>query len=176
MKNDDELMRAYIDGDSQAFRQIYEAYANAMYRFLLRKLKNPEDASDLVQASFLKFHRLRERYRPDYPLLQWLYVITRSELIDFARKKTKQKTLEQNWAELSQIDPAASLDIEREWLDMLEGLSDEAKDIVVSRALREDRFEEIAARLGKEAATIRQIFSRSKRRMRERLEKGEDSK
>jgi RNA polymerase sigma-70 factor (ECF subfamily) len=171
MKNDEDLMKAYLDGDAAAFGEIYARYSGPLHRFLLRKARNLEDAGDLLQSSFLKFHRLRDKYRPDYPLVQWLYVIARSELLDSIRKNTSRQKLEKNWLETSQSEAAAPLESEEDWKSLLEDLSPEAREVLLARAVDEEDFQDIAARIGKQADTVRQIFSRSRKRLREGLRK-----
>jgi RNA polymerase sigma-70 factor, ECF subfamily len=171
MKNDEDLMKAYLDGDAAAFGEIYARYSGPLHRFLLRKRRNPEEAGDLLQSTFLKFHRLRARYRPDYSLLQWLYVIARSELLDSIRKNSSRLKLEKNWIETSQIEALAPLDTEEDWESLLGELSPEAREIVLARVIDEEDFQDIAARVGKQADAIRQIFSRSRKRLREALPK-----
>jgi RNA polymerase sigma-70 factor (ECF subfamily) len=150
---------------------LYERYSSAIYRFLRKRLLREEDAVDVLQATFLKFHRIRERYQTKYSVLQWLYVVARSELIDFQRKSHSLAQLEKNWLEMSQKHSSASLSWV-DWKDLLEALPPEAQKIFVERALGDDDFEAIASRLGKEADAVRQIFRRTRLKLQEAL-KGE---
>jgi RNA polymerase sigma-70 factor (ECF subfamily) len=171
MKSDEILMQAYLDGDAQAFRELYGRYSQAIYRFLRKRLTREEDAADVLQAVFLKFHRIRDRYQSKYSVLQWLYVVARSELVDFQRKNQSLAQLEKNWLEMSQTHSSASLNWV-DWKDLLEALPEESRKIFVERALGDDDFEAIASRLGKEADAVRQVFRRTRLKLQETL-KGE---
>jgi RNA polymerase sigma-70 factor, ECF subfamily len=174
MKNDEDLMKEYLDGDAAAFAEIYARYSGPLHRFLLRKSRNQEEAGDLLQSSFLKFHHLREKYRSRYTLLQWLYVIARSELLDSIRKNTSRQELEKNWVETSQNEVSAPLGSEEDWKSLLGDLSPEARDVVIARVVDEEDFHDIAARLGKKPDALRQIFSRSRKRLRDSLRRKGD--
>ncbi len=96
-------------------------------------------------------------------------MIARSEMLDFTRKKKSLVEAEKNWIEMSQSSPVASLDMVNEWQSLLECLGPEGRQVMVERAVHEQDFEDIATRLGKEAAAVRQIFSRSRKRLRDKL-------
>jgi len=171
MKKDEQLMRDYLDGDPQAFRLIYEQYSSLLYSFLKRRLTREEDALDVLQSSFLKFHRTRDRYQSKYAILQWLYVIARSELVDFQRKSSSVAIIEKTWLELSHNTASASLSL-IDWKDLLAELPEESAKIFLERALGDDDFDAIASRLGKHADTVRQIFRRTRLKLKETLGEG----
>lgn len=91
---DEELMLAYAAGDAGAFAQLYDRHERAVYRFLLRSLRNPQLADDLLQETWLAVVRNAAGYAPRARFTTWLYGIARSKLIDHWRR----------------TDPAASLD------------------------------------------------------------------
>jgi RNA polymerase sigma-70 factor (ECF subfamily) len=75
MRSDEELMRAYVGGDAAAFRELFDRYATLLTRVLARQLRSPQEASDLVQQTFLQLHRARRDFRPDAKLRPWLFTI-----------------------------------------------------------------------------------------------------
>jgi RNA polymerase sigma-70 factor (ECF subfamily) len=68
-------MARYAEGDLQAFRQIYSRYERRLYNYLLRVSGERDTAAELLQDTFLKLHRERNRYRPGSPLRPWIYTI-----------------------------------------------------------------------------------------------------
>ena len=55
MKIDEiQCIKELRNGSYQAFTQIYEAYADRLYSFVLKQLKNRSLAQDIVQDTFLR--------------------------------------------------------------------------------------------------------------------------
>jgi RNA polymerase sigma factor (sigma-70 family) len=175
LEQEKAFMLSYLEGSSSAFAQIYEAYHRPIFKFFLQRTQNTELATDLLQNTFLKFHKIRESYDSRFAVLQWLYTIARSELIDFWRKSQSQRALEKIFSEnlenMSQNESAASL--KQEWSELLEyyleGLSDEAKDVAARRLILEEDFEDLVLRSGKKSSALRKIFSRAKKSMKEKV-------
>jgi RNA polymerase sigma-70 factor (ECF subfamily) len=75
------------DETTSYFLQIYDTYADAIFRFVLMKVSTREVAEDIVQDTFMRFWQaLREGtvLRSDRALL---YTIARNLVIDWYRKK-----------------------------------------------------------------------------------------
>ena len=71
---DDELMAAYLAGDTAAFDELFRRYALPLLRALRRRLP-AEDANDVVQQTFLQLHRCRYDYLPGAGIRPWIYTI-----------------------------------------------------------------------------------------------------
>ena len=55
MKIDEiQCIKELRNGSYQAFTQIYEAYADRLYSFVLKQLKNRSLTQDIVQDTFLR--------------------------------------------------------------------------------------------------------------------------
>ena len=52
-------------GDIDAFTAIVEAYYSRCLRFAQSMLRNPDDAEDMVQETFVRLYRALPGYRPD---------------------------------------------------------------------------------------------------------------
>ena len=160
---DQELMRNYKAGDETAFALIYERYKGNVYGYLAKRLQDPVERDEVFQNAFMKFHRARAQYDSQYALLQWLYVITRSELLDHLKRGTRSvPTLPIDDIEnLSQKEESSSL-IEG---DQLAVLKPEQNRIVTMKVIDELSYQEIATQLERSEVSVRQIFSRSIRKL-----------
>jgi DNA-directed RNA polymerase specialized sigma24 family protein len=75
--DDGALVQRAVAGDREAFAAIYDRYAPRIYDFLRSLLRDPDEAADALQDTFLvagaRLHQLRDpdRLRP------WLYAIAR---------------------------------------------------------------------------------------------------
>ncbi len=56
MRTDDELMAAYLAGETSAFDELFRRYALPLLRALRRRL-DAEDEHDVLQQTFLQLHR-----------------------------------------------------------------------------------------------------------------------
>jgi RNA polymerase sigma-70 factor (ECF subfamily) len=74
VRSDDELMAAYQAGETAAFDELFRRYALPLLRALRRRL-GAEDASDVVQQTFLQLHRCRFDYQPGAGIRPWIYTI-----------------------------------------------------------------------------------------------------
>jgi len=72
---DVRLMLALRDGDGSAFDALFERWAGRLLGFLERMVRDAAVAEELVQETFLRVHRSRERYRPEARFSTWLYTI-----------------------------------------------------------------------------------------------------
>ena len=170
---DEELMARYLRGEDSAFELLYQKHSGKVYAYLKKKLKSSEEVEELFQSAFLKFHRVRSNYDPKYPVLQWLFVIVRSLLIDHYRKAGRQievtDTPIENFSEtMSQNHSEPSLITER--VDaLLESLPEEQRDIVTRRVINDQTYEEIALSLNRSEQSVRQAVSRALKKIKSNL-------
>jgi RNA polymerase sigma-70 factor (ECF subfamily) len=86
MDEDVRLMLASAAGDEAAFDALFRRWAAPLLRHLERMLGDSAAAEELVQETFLRVHRARERYQPDARFSTWLYTIaTRLALNELRR-------------------------------------------------------------------------------------------
>ena len=80
-------MLAYRDGDAGAFETLYARHRGALYRFVLRSLKDRAVAEELFQEAWIRVIEARERYAPSARFSTWLYTIAHNLLVDHWRRK-----------------------------------------------------------------------------------------
>lgn len=78
-------------GDKEGLKAIYEAYMPYLYSFILQRIKNKEDAEDIVSELFLKLWRLAAGYEPKKGHKAWLTTIASNMAIDFLRKRKREE-------------------------------------------------------------------------------------
>lgn len=82
---DTALLAAYVAGDAAAFATLYDRHERAVYRFLLRSLRDNAAADDLLQEVWLSVVRHATSYEPRAKFTTWLFTIARNKLIDYWR-------------------------------------------------------------------------------------------
>ncbi len=83
-----------LHADEAARRRQFETEAlphlDALYNTALRMTRNPSDAEDLVQDTYLRAHRFWERYAPGTNCKAWLYKILTNTRINQYVKDSKR--------------------------------------------------------------------------------------
>lgn len=85
--SDEELMLRYGAGDAAAFDILYGRHKGGVYRYLLRQLREPALAEELLQDVWLKLINARNRYTVQAKFSTWLYRIAHNRLIDHVRRQ-----------------------------------------------------------------------------------------
>jgi RNA polymerase sigma-70 factor (ECF subfamily) len=65
-------------------------FATSLYNFAFRLTLDEDDASDLVQETYLKAYRFFDSYQPGTNAKAWLFRILKNTFINDFRKKSKQ--------------------------------------------------------------------------------------
>lgn len=84
-KSLEHLMQSFQEGDEGAFAELYSRVAPGLQTKLMRTSRDPEQARDVVQTTFLKVFRSKDRYETGAPVLPWIHVIAKRTLIDEQR-------------------------------------------------------------------------------------------
>ncbi len=80
-----------------ALREIYEAHVDQIYKFVLYKVCNREDAEDITSQVFFKAAQSLDVEQEEQTRLAWLYQVARTTISDHWRSfyKTPASSLEQ---------------------------------------------------------------------------------
>ena len=84
---DKELAARVKDGDTAAFSMIVDRYKIRLFNVIYRMLQNKDEAEDILQETFLRVFRERERYDPTYAFSTWIYTIA----LNLCRNELKRK-------------------------------------------------------------------------------------
>lgn len=88
-QHDKLLITRVARQDKGAMRELYEAYAPGLTRFVAIKLKNPADASDVVHEAMLAVWKTADRYSGAAKVKSWVYSIARNKAVDRNRKNIR---------------------------------------------------------------------------------------
>jgi RNA polymerase sigma-70 factor, ECF subfamily len=76
--SDSELVREILGGSREHFELLYGAYFPRVYRFALKRLRDPAEAEDVAQEVFFTVFKVLDTYQGTAPLLVWIFGITRN--------------------------------------------------------------------------------------------------
>jgi RNA polymerase sigma-70 factor (ECF subfamily) len=165
-RTDEELMKAYQQGETTAFNELYARYSGRVYGYLTSRVFNKAERDDLFQAIFLKLHKSRRVYSSEFLFAPWLFTICRTSLLDFLRSKKSEEVsmVNSNTSSAPTMDEGALL-----VTDSITQLSEPQRKALEMRYQDGLEFSEIADRMKTSSSNVRQIISRGLRKIREKL-------
>ena len=90
-KSNSELILLIQKDDRVAFYHIYERYSKRLYGFVLRYIKQTEDAEEIVQEVFVKIWESRNKIDAYSSFEAFLFTIAYNTTISLLRKRTSEK-------------------------------------------------------------------------------------
>jgi RNA polymerase sigma-70 factor, ECF subfamily len=82
-----ETIRLAQQGDAAAFELIYRLHCSRVYSICLRMLRDPVEAEDLTQESFIQLFRKIHTFRGESAFSTWLHRLTVNLVLMRLRKK-----------------------------------------------------------------------------------------
>src|SRR5690348_13546952 len=93
--HDSEAVAAIAAGDPAGLADAYDRYAGPLYTFCLGILREPADAADVVQDTFVIAVPRMSSLRDPERLRSWLYTVARNECLRRLRGRSLQARLEE---------------------------------------------------------------------------------
>jgi RNA polymerase sigma-70 factor (ECF subfamily) len=142
--SDDELMRAFIDGDTTAMEALFNRHRRELFGWLVLHAENRSEAEDIYQETWLRVLENASAYTPDGNFRAWLWRIARNLAADRARKKK----------------PALILDApsgEDDEAPMLDSIPDETAVHALAGMEADERRARVRTAVGRLSAALRDV-------------------
>lgn len=159
-----ELLQAARQGDSQAFRGLYEAHVGQVYGLCLRMTADPAEAEEFTQATFVKAHANLAKFRGDSSIETWLHRIAVNEILMEARRK-RPELLDPDSPEFTRLQQADTHGLRVDLEQAIGELPERARHVFVLRALYGFTHPEIAAALGIAVGTAKAQYHLARQRL-----------
>lgn len=180
-----ELVKETAADRNARFERDAMQYADALYGAALRYTKNPTDAQDLVQDTYLKAFASFHQFEEGTNLKAWLYRVLTTTFINNYRKAQRQPQLTndtevEDWqlykaashtpdqgksAEVSALENLPDSDIKRALLEIPE----EFRMAVYLADVEGFSYKEIAEIAGIPSGTVMSRLHRGRKQLREKL-------
>jgi len=150
MLEDKLLLWRFKRGNREAFRLIYEKYADALLTLAANLLNDKADAEDVVQDVFISFVQSWQKFHLRGSLKGYLATCVANRSRDYLRKDRRRQTLTVNKAEQTTtvVKSPVQLVVRSEQLQKLSHavaeLPYEQREVIVLRLHGEMRFRQIA--------------------------------
>ena len=80
MQDEEIVVQRAKEHDPNAFAELYEEYFDKIYRYIVIKIGDREEAEDMTQQVFLKAHRSISSFKwKGVPFSAWLYRIAHNQ-------------------------------------------------------------------------------------------------
>jgi RNA polymerase sigma-70 factor (ECF subfamily) len=93
------LLAQAAEGDRQSFGEFYALYLNEIYRYILFRVYDDDEAEDLTAKVFLEAWESLTG-RPHSPQIKniraWIYRIARNKVVDYLRTRKPHEPLDDN--------------------------------------------------------------------------------
>jgi RNA polymerase sigma-70 factor (ECF subfamily) len=167
-------------GNPEAWGEIYQNYAAAIFRFCRRVLLTREDAEDATMDIFLKIKGKLHQYDPSHPFAAWLYKVASNHCWDLLRRRHIRQDLETGDVETmalehpdpGQLDQLLTAQSGKRVRDALHRLPARARMVLVLRYYADLTYDEIADALGLRRAFVGVVLLRARHQLRALLKQG----
>lgn len=180
-----QLISKAKKGDQLAFKELVELYSERIYNLALRILKNPDDAADVLQETFVAIYEKLESFDGRSNFFTWAYRIATNFALMKLRKDKRTIYTDQDMEE--QFDNPEKIQV-HEWQDLplKDMLSDEFKkhleeavdklpeiyrSVFVLRDLEEMSIKQASIILGISESNVKIRLKRARVYLREELAK-----
>lgn len=171
------LVLRLIEGEEDAFCELYAAYKNRLIYFAMRFLKSREYAEDIFQDAFTIVWQERRFINPDALFSAYLYTIVRNRILNQLRDLSYQDKLREQI--LSQAvnytnetrDEIIANDLRQFISCALQQLTPRQREIFEMSREQQMSHREIAEVLGISVNTVQESISISLKTLRAYLEK-----
>ena len=150
-------------------KEIYEQYANSIYRYLLLLTGDEQLSEELTQETFYQAIKSIERFSGKCSVYTWLCAIAKNSFKNYIKKN--QKYVYDNHLEIISKEPA--FDDVSSLYYAINKLDSPYKEIVQLHIYDDMSLKEIAGLLNKSESYARVMFHRAKEMLRKELKKNE---
>ncbi len=156
------------------FQRLALEHLDALYNFAMYLTRNPAEADDLVQETYLRAFRFSHRFQPGTHLRAWLFQILRNTFLTFYRLREREMPLAEDgvpdwdtpmFHDAPAEDPGvleAHTDLER----AMRRLPDEFRTVLLLAEVEGLPLEEVAQIMACPVGTVKSRIFRAKERLR----------
>lgn len=179
---DETLVRRAQEDDERAFGELVSRYETKVYSLALKMLRNPEDAEDVLQETFLRAYRGLKAFQGHSTFSTWIYRITaNSALMKLRKKQLPTVSIEDaderetpinivDWAP-GPVERLLTLETQQAMANAIEALPAEFRQVFVLRDLEGHSNADVAEILDLSVAAVKSRLHRARLKVRNHLAK-----
>lgn len=171
-----KLLALAAKGDRHSFGEFYQRHLNEIYRYILFRVNDHNEAEDLTAKVFLAAWEslTSARQEPRIKNIRaWMYRIARNKVIDYHRTRKPQepiegnphKNLQSDWLEHELLDVVVSRELARG----VRQLTASYQEVIILRFINQMSHAEVAEIMNITESHVRVLQYRALKQMREIL-------
>ncbi len=158
----------------EEFRRAALEHLDALHNFAVYLTRNPSQAEDLVQETYLRAFRFSHRFQPGTRLRAWLFQILRNTFLTFYRLREREAPLAEDgvpdWDapmfHEAPDDDAGALEAHTDLERALRRLPEEFRTVLLLAEVEGMPLEEVALVMACPVGTVKSRIFRAKERLR----------
>ncbi len=157
-RDDGELVRRHLEGDPDAFRELYEKYREKVFATAFRVIGEANAAADLAQEVFVKIHGELRAFKFESRFSTWLFRVALNHAINRANESSRHARIHEKILKEGRGDPGGTREghpIDEQVQQAILSLSPKLRAIVSLRYLEGLSYEEIADVLDLSMGTVK---------------------
>jgi RNA polymerase sigma-70 factor (ECF subfamily) len=170
------LVERASNGDADAFREIFERFAERVFRYGYLRLGRSEEANDLVQDVFLSVWKALPSftYEHEGSFPAWLFRIASRRLGDRVRQHVRHAAVPLEEAPEGHVEFEGLAVSRRVLADGLGRLPDKQREVVILRFVAGLPVRDIAVSMGKTQAAVTALQMRGLDRLRRYMRQNDE--
>lgn len=168
---DENLILRSGAGEKEAFCELYKQTSNAVFSYALSILRNPDDAEDAMQETFLHIRSAAHLYKCQGKPMAWILTIARNVCLMKFRQKRHVVSL--SYEEVPEELDCSQIEEEEDRLILETAfriLSKEECQMIVLHAVSGMKHREISEIMKIPLSTVLSKYNRGIKKLREQLE------
>ena len=183
-ESDEALAARYLKGDSEAFRELAGRYTTPIYNLARRLTRDPMEAENITQETFLRALNALPRVSLDQPLRPWFFKIAVNLCRQWAERKRPQvfsefEAMDQVGVDLipdhtpSPLEQLEEAELQAHVQRQVDRLPPLDQTVIVLRYVEGLSYEQIAEAMKLPLNTVRTRLRRAKLKLRAALEESQ---
>jgi RNA polymerase sigma-70 factor (ECF subfamily) len=166
-----------IQGDHEAFGQLYEQYVERIFNYIYYRTGNQHDAEDLTAKVFFRaMRRIADYEERGLPISAWLYRIAHNLVANWHRDRGRRPeiSLDEGFAAIphSEHPEVAVLHLEEQndLLQIIQNLPAERQQLIILKFVEHLSNAEIGQIMGRTEGAVKSLYHRTLLSLREEME------
>ncbi len=161
--------------DRRAFENIYKATSAVVFGFLMRMLRDPAAAEEVLQDAYMQLWLKASSYNADRGQpLTWIISLARYRALDYLRKQSTRNRYESDFAieqadALGQSDIATDSRLDQHLNICLDKLQEEVRESVLKAYCEGYTHQELSASMKTPIGTVKSWIRRGVQKLKECL-------
>ena len=166
----EKSLKRIAKGETDRIADIYDEVNSSLYGYILSFLKNPTEAEDVLQDTYVKICQSAGMYKAMGKPMAWILTIARNLSLMKIRSRAKFTDIEEyEWDNLSEGDSDFHVEDREVLTAAMSKLSSEERQIVMLHAVSGMKHREIADMYDMPLATVLSKYNRALKKLKKEL-------